>query len=185
MNEGISLRWRAYGALVVALSFLHYAVLSRFGKSDEGGLAWFRKRLRPALPPPANARRIWIHAVSAGESKVAELLRQRLLARNPALSVVLSATTYSGHARIRAIAGADASFIMPLDTLSEQRRIIREIRPDMLVLVESEYWPAQFAAATEAGIPVLIAPSPAPPASTPRTKPPPPATPISAFQRRG
>lgn len=156
MNEGISLRWRAYGALVMVLSFFHYAVLSRFGKSDEGGVAWFRKRLNPELPAPAKARRIWIHAVSAGESKVADLLRQRLLARDPELSVVLSSTTYSGFARIRSIAGPDASFIMPLDTLWAQRRILRELRPDMLVLVESEYWPAQFEAACEAGIPVLI-----------------------------
>ena len=156
MSRKIPLRWQAYGALVHGASWLHYAVLSRFGPGDEGGAEWFEKRLYPKLPGPASGPRIWIHAVSAGESKVAELLSQRLLVRDPSLSVVLSATTYSGYARVRAIAGDQASFIMPLDTLEAQRRVFETIRPDLLILVESEFWPAQFAAAEEAGVPVLV-----------------------------
>ncbi len=156
MNRKRTLRWMAYGALVYGASWLHYAVLSRFGPGDEGGAEWFDKRRYPALPKPASGHRIWIHAVSAGESKVAELLSQRLLARDSDLSVVLSATTYSGYARVRAIAGDEASFIMPLDTLEAQRRVFDTIRPDLLILVESEFWPAQFAAAEEAGVPVLV-----------------------------
>ncbi|MBN9307910.1 glycosyltransferase N-terminal domain-containing protein [Devosia sp.] len=148
--------WQAYGALVGAASWLHYAALSRLGRSDEGGAEWFRRRLSPPLPQPASGRRIWIHAVSAGESKVAELLRQRLLERDPELSVVLSATTYSGFARVAAVAGEASSFIMPLDTLAAQRRVFDTVRPDLVILVESEFWPAQFAAAAEAGVPVLV-----------------------------
>lgn len=156
MTEAVPFRWKAYGGLVTAASWLHYAVLSRFSKSDEGGTAWFAKRLNPALPKAATGKRIWIHAVSAGESKVAELLRQRLLERDPGLSVVLSATTYSGYNRVSAIAGEAASFIMPLDTFEAQRRIFETVRPDLLVLVESEFWPAQFAAAEAAGVPVVV-----------------------------
>lgn len=156
MTEAVPFRWKAYGGLVTAASWLHYAVLSRFSRSDEGGTAWFTKRLNPVLPQPASGGRIWIHAVSAGETKVAELLRQRLLEKDPTLSVVLSATTYSGYARVRAIAGDAASFIMPLDTLEAQRRIFEIVRPDLLVLVESEFWPAQFAAAEAAGVPVVV-----------------------------
>lgn len=156
MSKAVPFRWKAYGGLVTAASWLHYAVLSRFSRSDEGGAAWFARRLNPALPHPATGRRIWIHAVSAGESKVAELLRSRLLALDPSLSVVLSATTYSGYARVRVVAGDAASFIMPLDTLGAQRRIMQTVRPDLLVLVESEFWPAQFAAAAAAGVPVVV-----------------------------
>ncbi|RYE46149.1 MAG: hypothetical protein EOP24_17135 [Hyphomicrobiales bacterium] len=156
MTEAVPFRWKAYGGLVTAASWLHYAVLSRFSRSDEGGAAWFAKRLNPTLPQPAAGRRIWIHAVSAGESKVAELLRQRLLEHDPTLSVVLSATTYSGYARVRGIAGDASSFIMPLDTLEAQRRVVKTIRPDLLVLVESEFWPAQFAAAQAARVPVVV-----------------------------
>ncbi|WP_417309765.1 3-deoxy-D-manno-octulosonic acid transferase [Devosia sp.] len=148
---------RIYDGLVVGLSWLHYAVLSPLGKSDEGGAAWFRRRLKPALPAPVRAPRVWIHAVSAGESKVAGLLRAQLLREDPSLCVVLSATTYSGFERIQALAGPADSFIMPLDTEPAQTRLFAKVRPDLLVLVESEFWPAQFAAAEAAGVPVVVA----------------------------
>jgi 3-deoxy-D-manno-octulosonic-acid transferase len=148
--------WQAYGALIEALSWLHYVVVSPLGKSDEGGADWLGKRHHPVLPKPVDSRRIWIHAVSAGEAKVAELLRQQLLALDPTVSVVLSSTTYSGYARIKRAAGGEASFIMPLDTLPEQSRLFEQLKPALLVLVESEYWPAQFAAAQAAGVPVVV-----------------------------
>ncbi len=156
MRQGNSFGWQAYGALIEALSWLHYVVVSPLGKSDEGGAAWLAKRHHPVLPHPSDARVIWVHAVSAGEAKVAELLRQHLLALDPSVSVVLSSTTYSGYARVRRAAGETASFIMPLDTLAEQSRVLDRLKPALLVLVESEYWPAQFAAAEAAGVPVVV-----------------------------
>ncbi|WP_374621027.1 3-deoxy-D-manno-octulosonic acid transferase [Devosia sp.] len=156
MKRTTTVGWRAYGALVRTLSALHYGVLSPLSASDEGGLAWLGRRLQSAPPPAASGPRIWIHAVSAGESKVAELLRRHLLTLAPELSVVLSATTYSGFARVARVAGEAASFVMPLDTLGAQRRLFATLRPDLLVLVESEFWPAQFAAAAEAGVPVVV-----------------------------
>ncbi len=156
MPQMSGFRWQAYGALIEALSWLHYVVISPFGKSDEGGAAWLKQRHQPVLPKPTEARRIWIHAVSAGEAKVAELLRAQLLTLDPELSMVLSSTTYSGHARVKRVAGEEASFIMPLDTPAEQARLFERLKPDLLVLVESEYWPAQFAAAEAAGVPVVV-----------------------------
>jgi 3-deoxy-D-manno-octulosonic-acid transferase len=156
MSKSSSWAWRAYGALIVVLSALHYGVLTRFQKTDEGGMAWFRRRLNPALPPTISGPRIWIHAVSAGESKIAALLRDAILRAAPTTDVVLSSTTYSGFARSIAAAGPERAFVMPLDTLAAQRRLVNAIRPTLMVLVESEYWPAQFAAAREAGVPVVV-----------------------------
>ncbi len=156
--QATPLGWKLYGALVRAASLLHYAVLSPLGRSDEGGMAWLRRRLATEFPGPlpGEATRIWIHAVSAGESKVAELLRRQLLGRDPSLSIVLSATTYSGFARAEALAGAGNSFVLPLDTLDVQQRLFERLQPDLMVLVESEFWPAQFAAARMAGVPVCV-----------------------------
>lgn len=156
MRQGNSFGWQAYGALIEALSWLHYVVVSPLGKSDEGGAEWLARRHHPVLPHSTDARVIWVHAVSAGEAKVAELLREHLLALDPSVSVVLSSTTYSGHARVRRVAGEAASFIMPLDTMAEQARVFERLKPGLLVLIESEYWPAQFAAAEAAGVPVVV-----------------------------
>lgn len=151
-----SIGWKTYGGLVAALSLLHYAVLSKFGRGDEGGYAWFRRRLRPELPevPPG---RIWIHAVSAGESKVALLLATAIREAGAPVPLLVSSTTYSGVDRINSIDRRLAEpFIMPLDTPEAQARLFETLRPSLLVLVESEFWPAQFAAAEAAGVPVVV-----------------------------
>jgi 3-deoxy-D-manno-octulosonic-acid transferase len=151
-----SIGWKAYGGMVSALSLLHYAVLSKFGRGDEGGSAWFRRRLEPDLPnvPPG---RIWIHAVSAGESKVALLLAAAIRDAGAPLPLLLSSTTYSGVDRIGSVDRRLAEpFIMPLDTPRAQRRLFETLKPSLLVLVESEFWPAQFAAAEAAGVPVVV-----------------------------
>jgi 3-deoxy-D-manno-octulosonic-acid transferase len=151
-----SIGWKAYGGLVAALSLLHYAVLSKFGRGDEGGFAWFRRRLQPELPnvPPG---RIWIHAVSAGESKVALALAEAIRAAGAELPLLVSSTTYSGVDRIGTIDRRLAEpFIMPIDTPEAQGRLFETLKPSLLVLVESEFWPAQFAAAEAAGVPVVV-----------------------------
>lgn len=148
--------WTAYGGAVWALSLLHYGVLSKFSQSDEGGLAWFRRRLKPELPKVGPGH-IWVHAVSAGESKVAELLVTALGAAGAPSPVLVSSTTYSGVDRIGQLPPEQAAhFIMPLDTPAAQRRLFETLRPSLLVLVESEFWPAQFAAAEAAGVPVVV-----------------------------
>jgi 3-deoxy-D-manno-octulosonic-acid transferase len=145
----------AYGGLITALFRLH-AALSPLLRGDEGGLGWYRRRRHPALPLAATGPRVWIHAASAGEARVAELLRAALLVRRPELDIVLSATTYSGIARAGAIAGEAQSFVMPVDDPAEQERLFAGLRPSLLVLCESEFWPAQFAAAEAAGVPVVV-----------------------------
>ncbi len=155
-EERNSIGWKAYGGLVSALSLLHYAVLSKFGRGDEGGYAWFRRRLHPELPrvPPG---RIWIHAVSAGESKVALSLAAAIRDAGAPLPLLISSTTYSGADRIGTVDRRLAEpFIMPLDTPEAQRRLFETLKPSLLVLVESEFWPAQFAAAEAAGVPVVV-----------------------------
>jgi 3-deoxy-D-manno-octulosonic-acid transferase len=136
--------------------FRLHTALSPLLSTDEGGRDWYRRRRHPVLPPPATGRRVLIHAASAGEARVAELLRGALLSRRPDLDIVLSATTHSGFARAEAIAGRAQSFVMPIDTPAEQGRLFSEVQPSLLVLCESEFWPAQFDAATAAGVPVVI-----------------------------
>lgn len=152
-----ALAWKAYSRLINTLSLLHYGVLSRFSPSDEGGLAWYRRRVRPSLPDAPKGPRIWIHAVSAGETKVATLLVPALIRAGVVPPVHISTTTSSGYERIWRWDGEYArTFVMPLDTIDEQRRLFDGLHPTLLVLVESEYWPAQFKAAREAGVPIVV-----------------------------
>lgn len=152
-----ALAWKLYSRLIKTLSFLHYGVLSRFSPSDEGGLAWYRRRIDPSLPDAPGGPRIWIHAVSAGETKVATLLVPALVRAGVRPPVCISTTTSSGYERIWRWDGEYArTFVMPIDTIAEQRRLFGGLKPTLLVLIESEFWPAQFTAAREAGVPIVV-----------------------------
>jgi 3-deoxy-D-manno-octulosonic-acid transferase len=147
--------WLVYDVLVVCVTALYYGLLAPLGGRNEGGLRWFFRRLRPppVLPPPVGPR-IWIHSVSAGEAKVADLVRTRLIALSSSVSVVLSASTRTGRAKSARAAPAHA-FVMPLDTLSLQRRTVRAVQPHVAALSETDFWPAHFAALQEKHIPVV------------------------------
>lgn len=146
--------WLIYDVLVLCVTALFYGLLTPLAGKNEGGLPWYFRRLRPPpdLPPPVGPR-IWIHSVSAGEAKVADIVRTRLMAFDPSISVVLSASTRTGHAKT-ARAHAHA-FVMPLDTLSLQRRTVRAVQPHVAALSETDFWPAHFAALQEKHIPVV------------------------------
>ena len=84
---------------------------------------------------------IWVHAVSVGEvlaiSRVVEELRQQL----PACRVVVSTTTDTGQRLARQRFGEENVFYFPLDLPFAVRPYFQALRPKLLVLAESEFWP--------------------------------------------
>lgn len=152
-----AIAWEVYSRLIDALSRLHYGVLSRFSPSDEGGMAWYGRRIKPKLPDGPPGPRILIHAVSAGEAKIATLLVPALIRAGVKPPVYISTATHSGYDRIWQWDGNLArTMVMPIDTIEEQHRLFEGLRPTLLVLVESEFWPAQFAMAREFRVPVVV-----------------------------
>lgn len=147
--------WFIYDAIVVCLTIFYYGVLAPLTGRNEGGLRWYFRRLRaaPKLPLPTGPR-IWIHSVSAGEAKVADLVRARVVTLDPTASVVLSASTRTGYAKSVRVA-PDQTFVMPLDTLNLQRRTVAAVHPHVAALSETDFWPAHFAALLEEGVPVV------------------------------
>jgi 3-deoxy-D-manno-octulosonic-acid transferase len=103
----------------------------------------FRERmgLRPGVVAAAPGG-IWVHAVSVGEVLAARPLVERLKERFPQRPVFVSTTTLTGHAVARrSLAGADGLFYAPFDWPRPVRRALDRLRPQLLVLVETEIWP--------------------------------------------
>ncbi len=99
---------------------------------------------------------IWIHAVSVGEVLAASRLVKELRARAPAFRIVLSTTTRTGQKLAREQVGADHAFYFPLDFASFVRRYLKQLRPALLVLVETEFWPNMLVQCQKAAIPVAV-----------------------------
>ena len=84
---------------------------------------------------------IWIHAVSVGEVlAISELVRQ-LRAECRSYRVLVSTTTDTGQRLARQRFGEENVFYFPLDFRFAVRRWLQALRPELVVIAETELWP--------------------------------------------
>ncbi len=82
-----------------------------------------------------------------------EDLREKL----PGWRIVVSTTTRTGQTLARQRFGAENVFYFPLDFAFAVRAYLRALRPRMLVLMETEFWPRLLVECARADIPVAVA----------------------------
>ena len=103
---------------------------------------------------------VWIHAVSVGETRAAQPLIAALAAQQPGLRFVLTHMTPTGRAAGAEVARAAPARIvqryLPYDLPFAVRRFLREVRPRVGVVLETEVWPNLLFAAREARLPMLL-----------------------------
>ena len=101
--------------------------------------------------------RIWVHAVSVGEVTAAAPIVAALRERFPKGCIVVSTTTETGRLMAeRLITGATALIYYPLDIPFVVKKLIRLVRPDIFVPVETELWPNFLAACRASGVKVVM-----------------------------
>jgi len=84
---------------------------------------------------------IWIHAVSVGEVlAVSELVRQ-LRVEFRQYRIFVSTTTDTGQRLARQRFGDENVFYFPLDFTFAVRRWLQTLRPELVVIAETELWP--------------------------------------------
>lgn len=85
---------------------------------------------------------IWLHAVSVGETQAAAPLIEDLLQGYPDYRLVVTTTTPTGSQRVQDLFG-DRVFHLycPWDLPGAVRRFLRRVRPQLLVVMETELWP--------------------------------------------
>ena len=126
-------------ALVLAAPFWAYRAM-RHGKYRAGfGERWGRIPARLGLPLAGGS--IWVHAVSVGEVLAVSGLVQELRARFPERRVLISTITTTGQKLAAERFGPENVFYFPLDFAFAVRAWLRALRPEMVVLAETEFWP--------------------------------------------
>ena len=99
---------------------------------------------------------IWIHAVSVGEVLAISRVIEELKAQLPGWRVVVSTTTDTGQKLARERFGESNVFYVPLDLPFAVRAYLQALRPEMLVLAESEFWPNLLRWARRSGAAVAV-----------------------------
>lgn len=130
---------------------------------------WWRGRRQPEyrqrigerlgrVAAPARHIAVWVHAVSVGESVAAFPLIDALLARYGEGRVWVTTTTPTGSARIAARFGARVQHsYAPYDWPGAVARFIARVRPQCVVVMETELWPNLFRRLARCNIPLVIA----------------------------
>lgn len=99
--------------------------------------------------------KIWLHAVSVGETMAARPLARAIKTQMPNAKIVLSSTTDTGHeVALSAVkAGeADLAIYFPLDLPFVLRRVLNALQPNAIGFVETELWPNLLELARRRGI---------------------------------
>jgi 3-deoxy-D-manno-octulosonic-acid transferase len=99
---------------------------------------------------------LWLHAVSVGETRAAVPLIRALKDAFPEHALVLSNVTETGHAIALGLREVDLCLFFPFDLSWAVRRALAGIRPDILVIVETEIWPNLARGAQRAGVPLVL-----------------------------
>jgi 3-deoxy-D-manno-octulosonic-acid transferase len=99
---------------------------------------------------------LWIHAVSVGEVLAVSRLVKTLDSALPGYRVVVSTTTRTGQALARERFGAECVFYCPLDLFWAVRAYLNALRPKLLILAETEFWPNLLSGCSRRGIPVAV-----------------------------
>lgn len=144
---------------VVAFPLLVFYFLYRSAR-DPRYLRNFFERLGsvPAsflATPPGS---IWLHAVSVGEVISASSLLRELRERSPAIPLYVSVGTLAGRAvaeeKLKDI--VDGIFYAPIDYAFAVRRVLRRVRPAVVVILETEIWPLLYREIKRAGCALMV-----------------------------
>lgn len=149
----------AYNIIITTITFFAAPLLFFLfrGLMDEN----FKERLgllNPIkIPPTENKLRIWIHAVSVGEVKVARAIVNEVEKRGGDFLLVLSTTTKTGRQEaLREMPAGVVIIYNPFDLYWCVKGSLKRISPDIFINLETEIWPNFMWACRRYNIPAFL-----------------------------
>ncbi len=123
-----------YVPLLNAVGFISLPFLYMFKNTRE----------RLGLNYPKLRESLWIHASSVGEINGAKPLIKKIQKDSPNIQIVITTMTYTGKTVAEKISPKIVVRIIPLDFPFLIRSILKKINPDLLIIIETEIWPAMI-----------------------------------------
>ena len=140
------------------LSVAFIALLPRF-LFQRKYAAGLRQRFGKLPDFDADGRKVlWLHCVSVGETNAARPLVKELVKTFPDYALVVSTTTLTGQTLAKEVFADDAElvFYFPFDWKFTVRRTLNHIKPNIVILLETELWFNFIRESHKSGVKVLI-----------------------------
>ncbi|MFN7780197.1 MAG: 3-deoxy-D-manno-octulosonic acid transferase [Betaproteobacteria bacterium] len=136
-------------------------LLYRSLRQPEYRAHWGERFLGRGPVPVGEGERIWVHAVSVGETRAAAPLIEALARAHPRARFVLTHMSPTGRAAgtalAQTLAGRLVQRYLPYELGFAQRRFLRELKPRLGILMETEIWPNLLLTAQAEGVPMVLA----------------------------
>ena len=131
--------------------------LARRAVAEPGYAVAIPERFGHYTVPPDQGR-VWIHAVSLGETRAAAILLAQLREQMPGLRLLLTNGTATGRAEgEKLLRPGDVQVWQPWDTPGAVARFLDHFQPGIGILMETEVWPNLTAACAARGVPLVLA----------------------------
>ena len=86
------------------------------------------------------ARYIWVHAASLGEFEQGRPIIEYIREHHPEYKILLTFFSPSGYEVRKNYEGADIICYLPIDTVSNARRFLKDIHVEMAFFIKYEFW---------------------------------------------
>ncbi|WP_260260102.1 lipid IV(A) 3-deoxy-D-manno-octulosonic acid transferase [Vibrio intestinalis] len=101
---------------------------------------------------------IWLHSVSVGETIAAVPLIRELQNKYPHKAITITTMTPTGSAQVTKIFGDTVQHCyLPYDLPCAMRRTIKRLKPELVIIMETELWPNMIHQLKKKQIPTLLA----------------------------
>jgi 3-deoxy-D-manno-octulosonic-acid transferase len=98
-----------------------------------------------------NKKIVWIHCASLGEAKAVEPMITHLQDYN----IIVSTITKSAREYVAKIKGISYFALAPVDLYPFISSMMKKIKPDVLILIETEFWPGMITCANKIGTKII------------------------------
>ncbi|MEO0003722.1 MAG: hypothetical protein RLZZ22_1414, partial [Pseudomonadota bacterium] len=148
---------RLYSLLLLVLLPLALARLWWKGRANPDYRRRWGERLG-FVPVRPERPRLWVHAVSVGETIAAAPLLRAWQAAHPDWALLVTTTTPTGSAQVRRLFGDSVEHCyLPFDLPWLVGMFLRRSRPRLAIVMETEIWPNLYACAQRRGLPLIMA----------------------------
>jgi 3-deoxy-D-manno-octulosonic-acid transferase len=103
-----------------------------------------------------NSQLIWVHCSSLGEFEQGRPVIEKLKSRYPDFKILLTFFSPSGYEIRKDYKGADLVSYLPMDSLSNAKKILDLVKPQMAIFIKYDYWYYYLNECKKRNIPLLM-----------------------------
>ncbi|MDO8603442.1 MAG: 3-deoxy-D-manno-octulosonic acid transferase [Candidatus Omnitrophota bacterium] len=141
---------------IFSIFYLPYFVVTRryrYGMKDRFG--FLSEKIKSIC---SKNKIIWVHAVSVGEVKVAGILAPLLRQAFPSHKILFSTVTHTGNKVARTVSAEEEGvFYLPFDMSFIVDRVVRLVKPEIFICLETELWPNLICSLYKSGSRLILA----------------------------